>query len=340
VRVRGPIPTLIAIALAVGACGGSAVPADDPSAGVPPPADTGSGPTGVLLWLHDGARTWPPHLWALPLDGGETARVDLPIVEDAIDWDWAPDLSRIVWLEDIQDGVPAARLVMGDPDGSSPTVIGELRNRDDYRGRAWSHDASRFAYAAYTDAGSTLTVVDAASGTSTEIESWADPVPVDVDWAPDGSGLVVGVAGDGAKAGVFTFAADGSDDRRLSERGAWRVRWSPDGSAIAFESSDHPGPTGIYLVAADGSGEHRVSPPDVVEMGPVWSPDGAWIAFASERDAEGLPVAGEARHQPLIDAGIYLMRPDGSDVRRLVEPVESGWVETWDWFASWPPGGG
>jgi hypothetical protein len=38
-----------------------------------------------------------------------------------------------------------------------------------------------------------------------------------------------------------------------------------------------------------------------------------------------------------IDTGIYLMRPDGSDVRLLVSPMERGWNETWDWLASWPP---
>lgn len=299
-----------------------------------PPDEPASEPSGTLLWLHDGTDTWPPEIWALPVGGEGSAAVDL-VPENAIDWDWSPDLTRMAWLEEVRSGVPGARVVIGSPDGSSRTVVGELRHWQDYRGRAWADDGSRFAYAAYTDAGSSLRVVDAATGTSSEIRTWEPAATVDVDWAPGGSRLVMGVA-DGPEAGVYTIASDGSDERRVSELGAWRARWSPDGSTIAFQAASSLGPVGIHVVSSDGTGERRLSPPDVAEMGPVWSPDGGWIAFASERDAAPFD-ADEPRRQPLIDAGIYVMRADGTDVREVVGPVERGWVETWDWFASWPP---
>ena len=314
------------------ACGGAATPTATGSPGSEPaPA---SEPSGTLLWVHDGTETWPPELWAVPIDGGEPAPVDL-VPSRAIDRAWSPDLTRLAWLEEVRSGVPGARVVIGDPVGSSPVVVGELRHWNDYRGHAWSDDGSRFAYAAYTDAGTSLRVVDAATGTSREIRTWDLPAAVDVDWAPDGSRLVVAV-GDGPAAGVSTIAADGSDERRLSELGAWRVRWSPTGSTIAFEATDGVGPLGIHVVGPDGAGERRLSPPGVVEMGPVWSPDGGWLAFASERDAAPFDP-DELRDQPLVDEGIYVMRADGTDVRRLVAPVERGWAETLDWFASWPP---
>ncbi|HSL09807.1 MAG TPA: hypothetical protein VLA82_00630 [Actinomycetota bacterium] len=296
-------------------------------------------PSGVLLWLHDGARSWPPDLWALDLGDRDASKVRLPSIAHAVDWAWAPDVSSLVWAEEVPDGVPGARVVMGEPDGSSPTVVGELRHWNDYLGRAWSPDAARFAYAAYTDTGTTIWVVDAATATSTAVRSWEDPAWADVDWSPDGSRLVVGLAGDAGETGVITMGTDGSDERRISDRPATRVRWSPDGTTIAMESGDHPGPPGIYVVSANGGSVRRLSPPDVTEMLPVWSPDGAWIAFASERDAVGLPPRDAPRRQPLIDAGIYLMRPDGSDVRRVVEPVDVGWAESWDWLEAWPPGG-
>ena len=74
------------------ACGRAEAPTvDGPS---PSPSPSVADPTGVLVWIRDGASSWPPQMWALPLAGGEAAQVDLSAVERAVDWSWAPDLSR------------------------------------------------------------------------------------------------------------------------------------------------------------------------------------------------------------------------------------------------------
>ena len=66
---------------------------------------------------------------------------------------------------------------------------------------------------------------------------------------------------------------------------------SPDGTAIAFSYQGD-----IWIVPAKGGEARRLTAHPAYDANPVWSPDGAWIAFSSDRagndDVYALPVAG------------------------------------------------
>jgi TolB protein len=66
---------------------------------------------------------------------------------------------------------------------------------------------------------------------------------------------------------------------------------------------------------ADGSGLTRLTDRVFMDIMPIWSPDGHYIVFYSDRDA---------------NPELYLMRADGSEERNLTnDPAFDG---TADWF--------
>lgn len=60
--------------------------------------------------------------------------------------------------------------------------------------------------------------------------------------------------------------------------------WSPDGSRIVFESTRDGPDADIYVMNADGTGIVQVTRNDDPESTPVFTPDGRYIVWASERD--------------------------------------------------------
>ena len=125
------------------------------------------------------------------------------------------------------------------------------------------------------------------------------------DWSPDGSMIAYAPGGGpSGRSGIAVMNADGSGQRRLphTDYGEY-PSWSPDGKRIAFNSNLSGEPL-MYIVDVNGSRVVDLS--KVGEGGQVaWSPDGRSILFASSRD------------HPDNNRDIYVMRPDGSGVKRL-----------------------
>ncbi len=98
--------------------------------------------------------------------------------------------------------------------------------------------------------------------------------------------------------------------------------WSPDGRQVAFvstrrtydstESADRLGLAwnAVYVMNLDGSELRRLTPPNIADYSPAWSPCGRWIAVASGSGRTG-------------GTDLYLMRIDGTERRLVVN--NGGW---------------
>lgn len=143
------------------------------------------------------------------------------------------------------------------------------------------------------------------------------------DWSPNGE-LLAFHTGRGC---VVTTARFTSEQGRIP--GPCGVpEFSPDSGSLAFETGSHCAVAATPLPGrlAALAGERRLLPGNC--DGPTWSPDGRWIAYVSP----GCPYceSPKAERAALKDVGVWIVRPDGSD-RRRVGPAdeEDGALYSW-----------
>lgn len=113
----------------------------------------------------------------------------------------------------------------------------------------------------------------------------------------------------GAGLDVYTHVLGSGDYTRVtSDSGsAYGPVWSPDGARILFDT-DVDGQPEIHLLEVASGTQVNLTSFEGYDGGGDWSPDGAEIVFTSTRDAL---VEGHAGRD------VWMMRADGSDLRRL-----------------------
>jgi Tol biopolymer transport system component len=194
---------------------------------------------------------------------------------------------------------------------------------------------------------------------------------VSYEWSPDGSRIafstyVEHIARNSTSMDVHLVNADGSALRNITESlptGLYfNPTWSPDGTQLAFESPLHVEGDmrghnlSLFIVQPDGAAAPTsIDVPIYSVNPPVWSPDGAHIAFLAIADVgygddlvivdipSGIvhPVvpSGEfvewssdgSRMIVSLDMNLWIMNIDGTNRVSLTDAA--GWYE----FESWSP---
>jgi TolB protein len=129
-----------------------------------------------------------------------------------------------------------------------------------------------------------------------------------------------------ASADVYRVHPDGSGLEKLTHDQAFddQGTLSPDGKSLAFVSS-RSGQAEIWLLDLATKKSRNITNNPAGDFRPSWSPDGQWLAFSSDRDSK----KPKFNFVTLHSAEIYLVRPDGSGLRRVTQAQGFAGSPTW-----------
>lgn len=137
-------------------------------------------------------------------------------------------------------------------------------------------------------------------------------------WSPDGQWIVYTQERGGAS-DIYRIHPDGSGLEQLTNDPAFddQGALSPDGKSLAFISTRGSGTANLWLLDLASKKYRALTSGQPGNFRPAWSPDGAWIAFSSDRDT--IPGTFPGQWEVLQSTGIYVIRPDGTGMRRVAK---------------------
>jgi Tol biopolymer transport system component len=239
---------------------------------------------------------------------------------------WSPDGTRIAVVPDNGN----ERII--NPDTGSytelPTFYPSLGNLFLPCG-VWSPDGSRLACEGGGDdpsASGVYTIRSSDGGDVQRVTSGADD-DCPGDYSPNGQQIVfLRASFDTGVEGLFIAKTDGSNVRRITPDGMDLNfdcgSWSPQGNEILFAARPAAGDrNALFVVHTDGTGLQEIpipgcGTPRVGCFSPVWSPDGAKIAF-TRFDSQ------------TVQADLYTVDPDGTGLFQVTHTGLGAGLTDW-----------
>ena len=272
-------------------------------------------------------------------------------------------LGRLAFAASTENGSPLDLYTIN-ADGTGLRNVTKSVEADD-RSPSWAPDGLSIAFNGGQGDARDIHVIDVASGSARNLTK-GDGINYDPAWSPDGRQIVFASERTDDQTGeyddnfeLYARRQDG-EVAKLTRNDADDVDpvWSPDGAVIAF-SSKRDGNWEIYAMNADGSGQRNLTNDPADDEEPAWSPDGGKIVFVSDRDdraelyvmnsdgsaAHGLTKATtiptgksspawspDGRRLAFLnppDQGIYVVKADGSDGRKVITGVDPAGGLAW-----------
>ncbi len=235
---------------------------------------------------------------------------------------WSPDGKRFVFESerDHQSANPqsvTSEIYVMNADGTGQKRL-TTNDVEDW-GPDWSPDGKRIAFARpgsapFSDFDVHVMNADGSNATDLTPGPGRDFSPA---WSPDGTRIAFASDDDGDY-DLYTVASAGGPATKLFDGPAdvGSPAWRPDGQRISFTGFDPlSDASDIYVSAPNGFAAARLTFDLAFDCCTTWSPDGGWLLTSSERDSG--------------DRDLYVMRPDGSDLRLLVGGAGIDFAADW-----------
>jgi Tol biopolymer transport system component len=183
-------------------------------------------------------------------------------------------------------------------------------------------------------------------------------------YSPDGRWIVFTSERDGqGQTNIYRAHPDGTELERLTDSPALddQGALSPDGTQLAFVSTRETQTANIWILDLPTRRLRSLTRQPNIQGDPAkpdgffrpsWSPDGKWIAFSSDRNTEWRGHSNGAGWEHVQELSIYVVRPDGTGLRRVTQPGISAGAPKWSpdgtrvifyeipveqtWAAHWP----
>ncbi|MFN2525653.1 MAG: hypothetical protein ABR505_05235, partial [Actinomycetota bacterium] len=225
---------------------------------------------------------------------------------------WSPDGRRIAFARADAGSLFEYDIYVVDADGGSPI---RLTNTPEYRDwePAWSPDGSKIVFRSDRAAPEIATrplfdfwegdlfVMNADGSDVVQLTSGPD-FELMPSWSPDGACIAFADINHDA---IGPIRPDGTDKHVVSTdtHGGYAPEWSPDGTRIAYARIRGAGTDDVMVIDLRTEKVTNLTEDEAIDRWPVWSPDGRYISFVSDRSEAW---------------ALYRMDADGKNLIRLV----------------------
>jgi eukaryotic-like serine/threonine-protein kinase len=238
-------------------------------------------PPGYLLWVSQGVLVAQAFDVTRAVVAGEPVAIAMGVGNDDGTFRSAFAVSDGGTLVHRAGTAARRQLVWIDREG---TVIGTIGSVDDnaLAGAALAPDGQRVAVTRIVQGNFDVWLMDVTRGVTSRF-TFDSSVELQPVWSPDGTRIVFNATRK-AGSGLYERQSSGASDEQpllLDRQVQWPFDWSQDGRFILYSVADANGQPDLWVLPLEGKKPFPVAQTSFDETGGQFSPDGRWLAYAS-----------------------------------------------------------